>query len=187
MSLPNILSLFRSVIGFVVIYLLLQNDKDLLIVATGIMLLAEFSDAADGFLARRYNLVSRFGMIIDPMSDSLYRAMVFLGFMAVGWLPVWFAAIIISRDIIVAYLRVFAQQEGITMAARSSGKIKAIVQATAQVWTVGMFGLEDFFSQYWSVPEVSFWLLTIATVVTAWTAVDYTMGYIEGVRRVRSS
>ena len=177
MSLPNVLSLLRSFAGFVVIYLILQNDRDFLLAALVVMVLAECSDAADGFFARRYGLVSRFGMIIDPMSDSLYRTMVFLGMMAIGWLPVWFAAILMSRDIIVAYLRVFAQQDGITLAARTSGKLKAVVQASAQIGTVGLYSAEGFLSLSWPVPQISFWLLALATAVTAWSALDYIAGY----------
>ncbi|WP_419903396.1 CDP-diacylglycerol--glycerol-3-phosphate 3-phosphatidyltransferase [Kiloniella sp.] len=186
MNLPNWLSVFRSGAGFIVIYLLLAGTQSYLIAAIVVMMIAEISDMADGHIARRYGQVTKLGMIIDPMSDSLYRAMVFIGFLGIGWISVWFVAIIITRDIVVSYLRIFAQQQGYTMAARTSGKIKAIVQACAQVWTVGLYALSGFFSQYMDTIEVSFWLLAIATAVTAWSGIDYALGYIQSMRKDES-
>ena len=189
MNLPNWLSVFRSGAGFIVIYLLLAGTQtpggiqSYLFAAIAVMMIAEISDMADGHIARRYGQVTKLGMIIDPMSDSLYRAMVFIGFLGIGWIPVWFVAIIIARDIVVSYLRIFAQQQGFTMAARVSGKIKAIVQACAQVWTVGLYALSGFFSQYMDTMEVSYWLLAIATLVTAWSGIDYVLGYIQSMRK----
>lgn len=187
MSIPTLLSLSRSPIGFVIIYLLVTGDEALFTLAAAIMLLAEVSDIADGFIARRFGLVTRLGMIIDPMSDSLYRTSIFLGFMAVGWMPVWFVAVTTSCSIIVAYLRVFVQQQGVTMAARSSGKFKAVVQGAAQISTTGMHGLQDhFIGAYWNVPTVSLWLLGVATAVTAWSALDYGHSFFRTIQKERT-
>src|SRR3546814_14892166 len=96
------------------------------------MAVAEVSDALDGILARRSGTVSDFGKVIDPMADSLYRALVFLAFLAVGWMSVWLVAIIFARDIVVAYVRTLSQQIGVTMSAPRSGQIKAAVQRSAE-------------------------------------------------------
>lgn len=160
--------------------LIAQASLGALIATIIVMLLAEISDLLDGHLARKLNVTSPFGKIVDPLADSLYRALVFLAFMDAGWMPVWMVAVIISRDILVAYLRIFSEQNGVTMGARQSGKIKAVFQGMVQIGTIvlviaagGVLG--GVFA------TLAFWLLLIATLVTAWSGVDYTLGFIRSV------
>ena len=179
-TLPNLLSLGRVFCGPLVMLLLAQEARWALAVALVVMLISEASDLLDGHIARRYSATSNFGKIIDPLADSLYRAMVFLAFLDVGWMPLWMVAIIVSRDILVSYLRIFSQQHGITLSARTSGKIKAVVQGTVQIVTVLAFltfGLEP---AGW-VSNIIDLALLLATLVTAWSAVDYTIGFLRSV------
>ncbi len=118
--------------------LIAQGSTTALVATILVMLLAEVSDLLDGHLARRLNVSSPFGKIVDPLADSLYRALVFLAFMDAGWMPVWMVAVIISRDILVSYLRIFSEQHGVTMGARQSGKIKAVFQGVVQIGTVAL-------------------------------------------------
>jgi len=151
--------------------------------------LAEISDIADGIVARRTGAVSDLGKLLDPLSDSLFRQFVFLGFMAAGWLPLWMMAVLFSRDILVAYLRVFAGLQDVVLAARVSGKIKAIGQATAQIALVILFILESFgvgealFGVPLPMEIIAFWLLLAATGITAWSGIDYSvhvLGSLQG-------
>src|SRR3546814_18407791 len=103
------------------------------------MAVAEVSDALDGILARRSGTVSDFGKVIDPMADSLYRALVFLAFLAVGWMSVWLVAIIFASALVVAYVRPLIQQLGVPLAARRSVKLKAAVHAFAQFARGGLY------------------------------------------------
>ena len=174
--LPNALSIVRIGAGPVVIVALHIGTADAMILALAGMVFAEVTDLADGIIARRYKSVSALGKIIDPMADSLYRALVFLGFMSVGWMPVWMVALIFSRDIIVSYIRIFTQQIGVTYAARTSGKIKAAVQAAAQFGCVigiglGVPGLDADLGV--TIGEA---LLLAATLVTVWSGTDYALG-----------
>jgi CDP-diacylglycerol---glycerol-3-phosphate 3-phosphatidyltransferase len=178
--LPNLLSLARIVCGPLVMVLIAQASMAALIATIVVMLLAEVSDLLDGHLARKLNVASAFGKIVDPLADSLYRALVFLAFMDAGWMPVWMVAVIISRDILVSYLRIFSEQSGVTMGARQSGKIKAVFQGVVQIGTIvlviasgGMLG--------GSYATVVFSLLLVATLVTAWSGVDYTLGFLRSV------
>lgn len=143
-----------------------------------VMAIAEITDLLDGHIARKYNMTSPVGKIIDPLADSLYRAIVFLAFLDAGWMPLWMVAIIISRDILVSYLRIFAQQNGITMAARLSGKIKAVVQGVAQMGTIAIVALFNPAPDA-EVFNVTYLLLLVATTVTAWSAVDYLLGFLR--------
>jgi CDP-diacylglycerol---glycerol-3-phosphate 3-phosphatidyltransferase len=178
--LPNLLSLARIFCGPVVMVLIAQASVTALVLTIVVMLLAEISDLLDGHLARKLDVASAFGKIVDPLADSLYRALVFLAFMDAGWMPVWMVAVIISRDILVSYLRIFSEQHGITMGARQSGKIKAVFQGVVQIGTVvlviaaggALAGIHA---------TLVFSLLLVATVVTAWSGIDYTLGFLRSV------
>lgn len=178
--LPNLLSLARIVCGPVVMVLIAQASPAALVATIVVMLLAEISDLLDGHLARKLKVSSAVGKIIDPMADSLYRALVFLAFMDAGWMPVWMVAVIVSRDILVSYLRIFSEQNGVTMGARQSGKIKAVFQGVVQIGTIvlviaaggTLVGIYE---------TLVFTLLLVATLVTAWSGVDYTLGFLRSV------
>ncbi len=178
--LPNLLSLGRILCGPIVMVLIAQASVAALVATIVVMLVAEVSDLLDGHLARKLNVASAFGKIVDPLADSLYRALVFLAFMDAGWMPVWMVAIIISRDILVSYLRIFSEQNGVTMGARQSGKIKAVFQGVVQIGTIVLVitagGVLDGVQA-----TLVFSLLLIATLVTAWSGVDYTLGFLRSV------
>jgi len=143
------------------------------------LVLAEISDGIDGAVARRTGSVSDLGKLLDPLSDSVFRQFVFLSFLAAGWLPLWMMAVLFLRDILVAYLRVFSGLYDVVLAARVSGKIKAIVQATAQIATVCLFILHYYGVGEWlfgvglPMQQIAWWLFLIATCVTAWSGIDY--------------
>lgn len=181
-NIPNMLSLVRALLGLPIVALVTYGGAEAWLAAIAVMALAEISDALDGILARRTGQVSDFGKVIDPMADSLYRALVFLAFLAAGWMSVWLVAVIFARDIIVAYVRTLSQQIGVTMSARRSGKIKAAVQAFAQFSTVGLYAAAALGAPVPAV-EISTWLLIAAAVMTAYSGYDYVRSFLIVARR----
>lgn len=181
-NVPNVLSLGRAVLGLPIVWLVTHGGAEAWLAAIAVMAVAEISDALDGILARRSGQVSDFGKVIDPMADSLYRALVFLAFLAAGWMSVWLVAIVFARDIVVAYVRTLSQQVGVTMSARRSGKIKAAVQAFAQFATVGLYAAADL---GWDGPAagISTALLIAAAAMTAYSGYDYVRGFLAVARR----
>jgi len=138
MKIPNILSLSRLVLApvFLLMFLSAQNggygDEPFGIwAALGIVIYFEVSDIADGFIARRFKQTSQLGKVLDPLSDSVSRFTVFLGFLVEGYASPFAIAFIFYRDSIVATLRVLAASQGVIMSARWSGKLKAVVQGAA--------------------------------------------------------
>ena len=171
-TLPNVISSFRIAAGPVCIFLLTENSPLAIWLALLAMIAAEISDFLDGHLARTWGQISNFGKILDPMADSLYRVAVFVAFAANGWMPAWMLALIAGRDIAVAYLRIIAEEHGHTLAARMSGKLKAVAQGTAQLAVVGLLALGTVFD----VPAsagLRMTLLMIAAAVTAFSLIDY--------------
>ena len=139
-----------------------------------IYVLCEITDGLDGYLARRLGQVSPFGKLFDPYCDSVYRLTVFFSLaMAEGfpqplfWAVVWVMAV---RDVTVSYGRMAALAKGHVLAARSSGKLKAIVQAGAALGAVAIraFGFDESFVD--PATEV-FGLAVIG--ITLWSMIDY--------------
>lgn len=90
---------------------------------------SELSDALDGFLARKYNQVTDLGKILDPMADSISRISVFLTFTQPPVnVPLVLVFVFLYRDSVISTLRTICALRGFALAARPSGKIKAIIQ-----------------------------------------------------------
>lgn len=91
---------------------------------------SELSDAFDGYIARKYNQVTDLGKILDPMADSISRISMFLTFtQGPVSLPLILVFVFIYRDSVVSTLRTVCALRGFALAARPSGKIKAVIQA----------------------------------------------------------
>ncbi len=171
-TVPNGITSFRIIAGPICILLILSGTAWAMWSCLFVMALAELSDFLDGYIARAYDQVSDLGKILDPMSDSIYRISVFVAFVSQGWMPVWMFLLILCRDIIVSYLRILAEQQIGTLAARSSGKWKAIVQSGAQIIVVSLHALYGT-TISGLAEQVAFYSLLAATLVTAYSLIDY--------------
>lgn len=179
LNIPNILSLARIAFGPLCIYLLTREAYLAILI---VMIVGEITDFLDGHLARSLDQVTDAGKIIDPMSDSLYRQIVFVGFLSVGLLPVWMLIVLFSRDIIVSYLRIMAAQADVTLSARQSGKLKALAQGFSQIGVIilligqsaGILG---------DISALIYWFFLIATLVTLYSLVDYGQAVLKLTQR----
>jgi CDP-diacylglycerol--glycerol-3-phosphate 3-phosphatidyltransferase len=140
-------------------------------VAVAMLTAVELTDFFDGRLARRFGVGSRFGELFDPYCDSISRLIVFYGLARADLVPLWLLLLLALRDVTVAYIRIMCLHRGRKVAARASGKIKAVVQGGGAIVLAVMFA--------WPVlPLVAGEALRHAAVVciaavTAWSAVDY--------------
>jgi len=141
----------------------------------GLLIVSEFSDVFDGFLARRRNQVTDLGKVLDPMADSITRISLFLTFTQ-GFvkLPLLIVLVFLYRDFFISTLRTLCAMRGVALAARWSGKLKAIIQAIVAFlivilmipYTTGQLSLELF-------QKISVTAVTIAAIYTALSAIDY--------------
>jgi len=138
MSLITILTLGRMFVCpiFLWIYFYYGDDVVSSVVIPSILfvliILCELSDILDGFFARKMGMVTLLGKILDPMSDTIVRLSVFLAFtQGVVQLPLVFVLACIVREFIVGSLRTLCAFQGLILAARKSGKYKAVFQAMA--------------------------------------------------------
>jgi cardiolipin synthase len=96
--LPNLISVVRILLIPPTLYAIAVEAWT---VALALFFFAGFSDGLDGFLAKRFSWQSRLGALLDPAADKLLMAGVFLTLAAVGLVPVWLAAVVIVRDLVI--------------------------------------------------------------------------------------
>jgi CDP-diacylglycerol--glycerol-3-phosphate 3-phosphatidyltransferase len=136
MSIALFLTLSRILLGpiFLIVYLYYSSFGITLSWLPYILLalagISELSDLFDGKMARRHNKVTDLGKLLDPMADSIFRLSVLLAFtQGIIQLPLLLVCIFFYRDMIISTLRTLCALRGVALAARMSGKIKAVIQA----------------------------------------------------------
>jgi len=128
LNVPNMLSISRMLLTIPAVLLLLDGGPMGLLITIVLLNYLELTDACDGYIARKWNQVTDVGKLLDPMFDSLCRFTVFATLLTMGILPLWMLLIFFYRDMSVSYYRAFSAQRNVTMSARVSGKVKAVVQ-----------------------------------------------------------
>lgn len=105
------------------------------ILAALVFIVASLTDYLDGYLARKYKLVTSFGAFFDPMADKLLVMAAFVSLVELTWVPAWIVIVILSREFLVTGLRVLlAQSNGKVMSAAMPGKIKTFTQMLAIIF-----------------------------------------------------
>lgn len=136
MNLPNKLTIFRvCTIPLLVLFMELDifGDADKYI-AVGLFIVASITDALDGHIARKYNLVTNFGKFMDPLADKLLVCSALICLTNV--IPSWIVVVIISRELIISGFRIIAADNGIVIAANYWGKIKTVCQMIMIIWLI---------------------------------------------------
>ena len=128
MNIPNVLTLFRIILAFVCVMLILQLKPASLIYAFLVFLLASFTDFLDGFIARRSNAISDLGKLLDPIADKILILGVFLAFLVTNVINVWMVIIIMMREFIITGIRLMALNRGYVLEAKRFGKHKTLSQ-----------------------------------------------------------
>lgn len=148
-----------------------------IVIAAILSLILEITDLADGWIARRYNVVSDFGKLFDPFADAFCRFTLFLGLYAIDQADLWMILIIFYRDSSIAFLRSVAATKQIVLAARTSGKIKAVVQGVGtQVCYLALVIPAFAPSTAATLHDLPWWTMLGVTIVTGWSWVDYMAG-----------
>jgi len=96
--LPNAISILRILLVAPILYLIADGEY---VVALLLFVIAGGSDGIDGYLAVRYNWQTRFGALLDPVADKLLVSGLFITLAWQGLLPVWLAAVVILRDVVI--------------------------------------------------------------------------------------
>jgi CDP-diacylglycerol--glycerol-3-phosphate 3-phosphatidyltransferase len=199
-NLPNYLTTSRILSVPLFIWILftdrissVHGERELL--AAGVFTLAAITDRLDGYLARKYGLITTTGMLLDPLADKLLIASALIALVQFNpqVVKAWIAVVIIAREFLVTDLRVVAADEGFTIQARSLGKIKMAVQVVAVIaaildrrwWNVGFeFSRFHFVVGIDLIAKLAIWAAVLLSVISA---ADYFVAFWSKIDQAASS
>jgi CDP-diacylglycerol---glycerol-3-phosphate 3-phosphatidyltransferase len=92
---------------------------------------AALTDYFDGMIARRDNLITNFGILMDPLADKILVCSAFIAFLGRGWLVSWMVVLVVTRELAITGLRLLAASKNLVLAAENFGKHKTISQIVA--------------------------------------------------------
>jgi CDP-diacylglycerol--glycerol-3-phosphate 3-phosphatidyltransferase len=186
-QLPNAITVARIPLAIVCLVLLLMGgaygstDLTLRWIAAVLFVVGMSTDWVDGYLARRYEIVSDFGKILDPIADKFLTGAGFVGLAILGEVPWWMVIVILVREWGITIHRLMIVNEHV-VAAAWMGKVKTVVQALALSWALLPFWL------LLGVPAfsvVTLVVLGVAVLLTVASGVDYVVAQVRGRRASR--
>lgn len=167
LNLPNVLTLLRILLVPVLVAALVQEGGGLDGVAAAIFAIASFTDALDGWIARRQKSVTTFGKLMDPLADKLLVTAALVSLVSLDRLSAWVAMVIIAREFAVTGLRQLAMEHGEVIPANIWGKIKTVFQVAMVLVLITVEG-----SPLWV--DTLVWVTTVITIISG---ADYFFGF----------
>lgn len=176
MNLPNKLTITRiAAIPFIIAAFYINTGWSRL-TALILFCIAAFTDFLDGYLARKNNIVTDFGKLLDPIADKLLVLSTLIMFVYREQMIAWVVVLILSRELAVDGLRSLAASKGKVIAAGQLGKIKTCSQIALILWLM-VSGLPVM--AHWSGIALTAWVI----LITLWSGVDY---YVRNIALISS-
>ncbi len=175
LNLPNILASFRIALAPLMLWFMVDQSNPLFgswhpswfdYIAGLIFVIASVTDFFDGFIARKWNQITKLGAILDPLADKMLMLAGFIGLIAMDRASAFAVFLILSREFFITGLRVVAVADGKEVASTMSGKIKTVVQMIA----IG------FLLMNWPFGAELLWL---AVAFTLYSGYEYIRDYLK--------
>jgi CDP-diacylglycerol---glycerol-3-phosphate 3-phosphatidyltransferase len=183
-DLPNLITLARIAMIPLVLIWIDNYSPRLSALACLIFLIAAASDALDGYLARRMQMVTVVGKFLDPLADKLIVLSTLVMLVANGRAPAWLVVILMAREVAVTGLRAIASQEGLVIAAGRGGKIKTALQLVGIAFLLVHFRYDILLFDYeLDFHQVGIYLLYLSLVISVLSAVEYFQFFAEAAAR----
>lgn len=180
-NLPNAITLLRVGIIPVLFFLLFAPGTVWSLIIAGLFIAAALTDLLDGYVARRYQIVTNVGKFLDPIADKLIVNTAMILLIPIQRIPAWIVALIIIRDFVVDGIRTIASTEGIIIAASKMGKRKTLCQ---------IFAISALIIHYpfmgANAHLVGMVILYIALGLTIYSGIDYLIKFYRQVRPINS-
>ena len=168
MNLPNKLTITRVCMVPLFMVALMMNTGTSRVVAMVIFALASLTDMLDGKIARKYNLITNFGKLMDPLADKILTAAAMVCLVELGDLAAWIVVIILFREYAITGLRSVAASENIVVAANIWGKVKTV----CQMFALMLLMLKPQIMALCGI-NLGLWLMYVALILTVYSGVDY--------------
>lgn len=170
-NLPNLITVVRIILTPLFLWMLLADGSTggaLRWWATALFVVVIASDGIDGFIARKYGLITDLGKLLDPIADKVLTGAALVGLSILAELPWWVTALILVREVGITLYRFVVISQGVIAASRG-GKLKTVSQAVAIT-----LALAPFWTLLGSwVVWVNVITMTIAVILTVITGLDY--------------
>lgn len=173
LNLPNSITMLRICIIPVLFLLLLSPGRILSLIIAILFIIAALTDLLDGYIARKYGIVTKLGQFLDPVVDKLIVSTAMILMIPIGRIPAWIVVLIIMRDVFVDGLRSIVSSEGVVIQASLMGKKKTLSQIIAVsallIHYDTIFGLDAHL--------IGIVILYLALILTLYSGVDYFVQY----------
>ena len=188
MNLPNKLTVFRIIITPFFLLFFFSHEwfgfspYISLIVPWILWAIIELSDILDGYIARKYDLVTDLGKVMDPFADVLSRITYFICFAYSGIMPIWIFALILYRELGITFLRMVMIKNGIALAASIWGKLKAVFYALSGVVgliVISMIRLDGFLEFQALVRNIGLVIFSLALISSLASFITYLIPIIR--------
>lgn len=178
-NLPTFLTLLRIAAVPLLAWLILDfKSLGTHLVAAAVFVAASLTDFVDGALARKYNQITSFGVLLDPIADKLLTGTALICLSLIGQLPWWVTLVILVREFAVTALRLFVVRTEV-IPASPGGKVKTVLQIVAiSAYLIGLGTLPG----WWMIAA---FLMAAALIATVVTGIDYLVKVVRIVRRQR--
>lgn len=184
-QLPNAITIVRILMAPVFLWMLLADggsDGALRWWAAVIFIVAIATDGIDGYLARKYEIVTDLGKLLDPIADKVLTGFAFIGLSILGELPWWITIVVLIREVGITIYRFIVVSDHV-LAAAWMGKLKTVAQAVAL--SLALLPLWNL------VGEWIFWVngvaMAIAVILTIASGIDYVVTEVRGSRARKAS
>ena len=163
---PNILTIFRILLIPFIIFFITKNDY---IFAFVFLLISGLTDVLDGFIARRLNLISDFGKLMDPLADKLTQISIVIMLVIKSFIPFWILIIIIFKEIIMVSGASFLYGNNTVVSSKWFGKLATVVLYIAIFFSIiiAQFNLPEIYSTF------NFYIYCVAIVATIFSLIMY--------------
>lgn len=153
--------------------------------ALAIFITAAITDYLDGFIAKKYNIVSDFGKIMDPVADKILTLAAFLAFVEMKLVPAWMVVVIIMRELLITSIRIIALKNRDVLPAGIGGKHKTVSQMLSifvilifiiiKESGIVTFGFWNASFEYW-YKQLIFFLMIMTVILTIISGASYLIG-----------
>lgn len=137
--------------------------------AVAIFIIASATDKLDGYIARKFNLVTNFGKLLDPLADKLLVSVALIMMVEQHVIPSWIAVTIIGREIFVSAIRILSASKGVALAADKHGKLKLVLQVSG----IAAVLMGDYPFAFVTDFPVDYTIMLLAVLLTVYSGFSY--------------
>jgi len=184
MTLPNQLSILRMILTPIFVILLLFNRYYSAQVATFVFFIASLTDWYDGYVARRYGYVSKWGKFLDPLADKFLISSSLIVFWMLEYIKLWVVVVIILRDFLITGLRFYAMETRKPVITNNLAKWKTFTQILLIYFILFYYNIKSINrAEYQGFRS---WVDKVAVLVTFFTVLTGVMYLYENRGHIRS-